>query len=96
MVAMAFDTRLLSGLNVFAAVVEAQSFARAAETLGLTQSGVSRSIQRLEERLGVRLLERTSETLRLTDEGREFHREVTPVLARLEEAADDMARAQRQ
>lgn len=90
---MAFDTRLLSGLNVFVAVVEAGSFARAAETLGLTQSGVSRSIQRLEERLGVRLLERTSKTMRLTDEGRHFHREVIPLLSRLEEAADDATRS---
>jgi len=90
---MAFDTRLLSGLNVLVAVVEAGSFARAAGTLGLTQSGVSRSIQRLEERLGVRLLERTSKTMRLTDEGRHFHREVIPLLSRLEEAADDATRS---
>jgi len=41
----------------------------------------------------VRLLERTSKTMRLTDEGRKFHRETTPVLSQLEEAADDMARA---
>jgi DNA-binding transcriptional LysR family regulator len=90
---MNFDTRLLSGLNVFVSVVEAGSFARASATMGLTQSGVSRSIQRLEERLGVRLLERTSKTMRLTDEGRRFHREVMPLLSRLEEAADDVSRS---
>src|ERR1700722_6424084 len=90
---MAFDTRLLSGLNVFVSVVEAGSFARAAVTLGLTQSGVSRSIQRLEERLGVRLLERTSKVMRLTEEGRDFHGKAMPLLSGLEEAADDAARA---
>jgi DNA-binding transcriptional LysR family regulator len=90
---MAFDTRLLSGLNVFVSVVEAGSFARAAVTLGLTQSGVSRSIQRLEERLGVRLLERTSKIMRLTEEGRHFHGKAMPLLSGLEEAADDAARA---
>jgi DNA-binding transcriptional LysR family regulator len=90
---MAFDTRLLSGLNVFVSVVEAGSFARAAVTLGLTQSGVSRSIQRLEERLGVRLLERTSKTMRLTEEGRHFHGKAMPLLSGLEEAADVAARS---
>jgi DNA-binding transcriptional LysR family regulator len=90
---MAFDTRLLSGLNVFVSVVEAGSFARAAVTLGLTQSGVSRSIQRLEERLGVRLLERTSKIMRLTEEGRHFHGKAMPLLSGLEEAADVAARS---
>ncbi len=90
---MAFDTRLLSGLNVLAAVVDAGSFVRAGKTLGLTQSGVSRSIQRLEERLGVRLFERTSKAMRLTDEGRRFCQEVMPLLARLEEAAEETIHA---
>jgi hypothetical protein len=44
---MAFDSRLLTGIEVLAAVVEAGSFVRAAESLGLTQSGVSRAIARL-------------------------------------------------
>jgi len=50
-----FDSRLLSGIGVLAAVVEAGSFVRAAESLGLTQSGVSRAVARLERRVGVRL-----------------------------------------
>jgi DNA-binding transcriptional LysR family regulator len=53
---MAFDGRLLGGISVLAAVVEAGNFVRAAEALGLTQSGVSRAVARLETRVGVRLL----------------------------------------
>jgi len=52
---MAFDTRLLTGIGVLAAVTEAGNFARAAEMLGLTPSGVSRAVARLEARVGVRL-----------------------------------------
>jgi DNA-binding IclR family transcriptional regulator len=48
-VAKAVDSRLFSGLSAFAAVLEAGSFVRAGEALGLTQSAVSRSVQRLEK-----------------------------------------------
>ena len=50
---MGFDTRVLTGVGVLAAVTEAGSFARAAETLGLTPSGVSRAVARLEGRDGI-------------------------------------------
>ena len=90
---MAFDTRLLSGLNVLAAVVDAGSFVRAGEALGLSQSGVSRSIQRLEQRLGVRLFDRTSKAMNLTDDGARFCQEVMPLLSRLEEAAEETVRS---
>ncbi len=86
---MPFDTRLLTGLNVLASVVETGSFVRAGEAMGLTQSAVSRSIQRLEERLAFRLLERTSKAVRLTDEGRRFWQEARPLLDRLEEVTED-------
>ncbi len=66
---MPYDGRLLAGVTVLMAVVEAGTMTRAAEALGLTQSGVGRAIQRLEVRVGVRLLDRTTRTLRLTDEG---------------------------
>jgi hypothetical protein len=56
---MAFDGRLLGGIGVLAAVVETGNFVRAAEMLGLTQSGVSRAVARLEARVGVRLFDRT-------------------------------------
>ena len=54
---MAFDGRLLAGVGVLAAAVEGGSFVRAAEALGLSASGVSRAIARLEARLGVRLFD---------------------------------------
>src|ERR1700761_9318070 len=66
---MAFDNRLLAGVGVLAAVVESGNFAKAAKALGLTSSGVSRAVARLEMRLGVRLFDRTPRAVALTDEG---------------------------
>src|SRR5260221_8551624 len=84
---MAFDSKLLSGLTVLIAVVEAGTIARAAEALGLSPSGVSRALSRLEQRVGARLLARTTRSLSLTDEGRRFYEQVGPHLAGIEEAA---------
>jgi DNA-binding transcriptional LysR family regulator len=88
---MVFDGRLLGGVGVMAAVVETGNFARAGDALGLTQSGVSRAIARLEIRVGVRLFDRTPRAVTLTDEGRRFHQSVVPLLIGLEEAATDAA-----
>jgi DNA-binding transcriptional LysR family regulator len=60
----------LADMAVFAQVVEAGSFSGAARQLGLTPSSVSRQVARLEAALRVRLLERTTRQLRLTDSGR--------------------------
>jgi DNA-binding transcriptional LysR family regulator len=84
---MSFDGRLLSGVTVLAAVVAGGSFVNAAEALGLSASGVSRAIGRLEARVGVRLLDRTTRSLRLTDEGTRFYQQVVPLLGGIEEAA---------
>ena len=84
---MPFDGRLLAGVGVLAAVVEGGSFVRAAEALGITASGVSRAVARLERRVGVRLLDRTTRSVTLTDEGRRFYEQVGPLLAGIEEAA---------
>ena len=84
---MTFDSRLLSGIEVLAAVVEAGSFVRAAESLGLTQSGVSRAVARLETRVGVRLFDRTARAIALTEEGRSFYQQVKPHLSGIEDAA---------
>lgn len=81
------DVRLLAGIEVLVAVIETGSFARAAEALGLSDSGVSRAVARLEARLGVRLIERTTRSLRLTEEGARFHAEAAPLLTRLSDAA---------
>jgi DNA-binding transcriptional LysR family regulator len=90
---MAFDTRLLTGVGVLAAVTEAGNFARAAETLGLTPSAVSRAVARLEARVGVRLFDRNPREVSLTEEGRRFHTQVMPLLAGLDEAAAEAAGA---
>lgn len=84
---MSFDGRLLSGVSVLAAVVEGGSFARAANALGITTSGVSRAVSRLETRIGTRLLDRTTRSISLTDEGRQFYEQVKPSLANIEDAA---------
>lgn len=72
---------------MLAAVVEGGSFVKAAELIGITDSGVSRSIGRLETRLGVRLLDRTTRSVTLTDEGRRFYEEAKPHLDAIEDAA---------
>jgi DNA-binding transcriptional LysR family regulator len=84
---MAFEGRLLSGVSVLAAVVDGGSFVKAAALIGLTDSGVSRAVSRLEARLGVRLLDRTTRSVTLTDEGRRFYEEVKPHLNAIEDAA---------
>ena len=88
---MAFDERLLNGMSVFAAVVDGGSFAAAGEALDMSPPGVSRAIARLEARLGIRLFNRTTRSVNLTDEGRRFHAQVLPLLAGLEEAATSAA-----
>src|SRR3984957_2945874 len=84
---MSFDGRLLGGIGVMAAVVETGAFSRAGDVLGLSQSGVSRSIARLEGGVGVRLFHRTARAVSLTDEGRRFFEDVRPLLAGIEDAA---------
>jgi DNA-binding transcriptional LysR family regulator len=84
---MPYDGRLLSGVTVLAAVVEAGTIVRASEALGLTASAVSRAVSRLEARVGVRLLDRTTRSMSLTDEGRRFYERVGPLLDGIEEAA---------
>ena len=88
---MPFDGRILNGIGVLGAVVETRSFARAAKALGLTPSGVSRAIARLEERLGVRLLQRTARSVTLTDEWRRFYESVRPLMEGIEDAAGEAA-----
>jgi DNA-binding transcriptional LysR family regulator len=84
---MAFDSRLLSGIGVLSAVIEAGSFVRAGEALGLTQPAVSRAVARLEARVGIRIFNRTARSITLTDEGRRFYEAVAPLLSGIEEAA---------
>jgi len=86
-----FDERVVNGISVLSAIVDSGSFAAAGDVLNMSQSGVSRSIARLEARLGIRLLERTTRSVSLTDEGRRFYEQVVPLLSGLEEAAASAA-----
>ena len=90
---MSFDARILTGVGVLAAVVEAGNFARAGEALGLTPSGVSRAVARLESRVGVRLFDRTPRSATLTEEGRQFYNQVIPLLGSIEDAVSETAGA---
>src|ERR1700684_88913 len=88
---MGFDDHALNGLGVLAAVVRSGNFAVAGKSLNMSQSGVSRAIARLEARLGARLLERTTRTVTLSEEGRRLYEQIVPLLAGLEEAAASVA-----
>ncbi|MGZ2746825.1 LysR substrate-binding domain-containing protein [Burkholderia stagnalis] len=79
-------TERLKGIEVFVSTADAGSFTAAAARLNLTTSAVSKSVARLEARLGTRLFERTTRSLALTDTGEAFYRTCTRILADLEEA----------
>jgi DNA-binding transcriptional LysR family regulator len=76
----------LKHLSTFVAVAEELNFHRAAERLRMAQPAVSRIVLELEERLGVKLLERTTRRVRLTESGRYLLEEAIAILARAEAA----------
>jgi DNA-binding transcriptional LysR family regulator len=87
-----FDERILGGIGIFAAIVDTGTFAAAGEQLGMSQPGVSRAIARLENRLKIRLFDRTTRVVSLTDDGRRFYEQAMPHVAALEEAATSATR----
>lgn len=76
----------LNEIMVFARVVEAGSFTSAARALEMPKSTVSRKVSQLEERLGARLLQRTTRKLSLTDAGRTYYHYAARMVAEVEEA----------
>lgn len=82
----------LHGLSAFVRVVEARSFTAAARLLGTTPSAISKSISRLEGRLGVKLFHRSTRAFALTDEGNAYYSRVAPLVRGLEEASEVLAR----
>ncbi|NNG25826.1 LysR family transcriptional regulator [Telluria aromaticivorans] len=78
-------------MKVFSAVVEAGSFTGAARTLDMSKAAVSRYVAELEERLGVRLLHRTTRKLSATGEGEIFHARCRELLDNLDEAEAEIS-----
>lgn len=76
----------LGDLDIFARVVAARSMSAAGRELGLSPAVISKRIRRLEEVLGVRLLQRTTRQLALTEAGQGFHARVVSILASVEDA----------
>ncbi len=76
----------LDGVATFVQVVEAGSFALAAERMNLTRSAVGKAISRLEARLGVRLLHRSTRSQSLTTEGQSYYEGCVRALAELDNA----------
>src|SRR3984893_2362785 len=84
----------LAAMQACVAVADLQGFAPAARKLGLSPSGVTRLIAALEDRLGARLLQRTTRQVALTDIGARYPERVRPILADVEEA-EGSAQAER-
>lgn len=78
----------LNDLRIFVEIVEHGSFTAAANALGLQTSKLSRRVRALEEELGVRLLNRTSRSLSLTEIGRRFHQHCVALVAESKAARD--------
>ena len=76
----------LAAMEVFARVVEARSFSGAARRLGMSKSVVSKHITRIERTLGVRLLNRTTRRLSLTEVGAAFYERCAQIVVQAEEA----------
>ncbi|MEQ9462950.1 MAG: LysR substrate-binding domain-containing protein [Haliea sp.] len=86
----------LNDVAVFVAVVDAGSFTRAAERLKVSRPVVSKQVSRLEDSLGVRLLNRTTRRLSLTEAGRIFHAQTSRGLEDIAEARAEVSRLQQQ
>jgi DNA-binding transcriptional LysR family regulator len=81
----------LSELTAFIAIADGRSFRAAARTLGVSPSALSHSMRGLEARLGVRLFNRTTRSVALTDAGEKLLRRVVPAIADLEDAVNEAA-----
>jgi DNA-binding transcriptional LysR family regulator len=77
-------------LTAFVAVAETQSFVRAAARLGLSRSALSHTIRALEERVGTRLLNRTTRSVSLTDAGRTLFTRLPAAFAEIKDAVDGL------
>lgn len=78
----------MQGLEIFIRVVEAGSFTGAARSIGTTSSAVSKSMARLEKRLGARLFQRSTRAFALTFDGEAYFERVAPLVRAIEEAKE--------
>ncbi|CAB3872588.1 Glycine cleavage system transcriptional activator [Achromobacter animicus] len=81
-----FDDLQLGSIEMFCLAAELSSFTAAANAAGVTPAAVSRSVSRLEARLGIRLFVRSTRHIRLSDEGRTYFEQVRPAIAQLVDA----------
>jgi len=86
----------LDGITTFARVVDSGSFSAAARRLKISKSAVSTNVQRLEERLGIRLLNRTTRRLSLTEAGAAYYRHCARIVAEAEAAEQAATALQRE
>ncbi len=86
---------ILTWMETFAAVVEAGSFTRASERLGISKSFVSKQVSQLERSLGVRLLHRSTRTLSPTDEGSSFYKHCQLIVSEAEKAKAEVLDSQK-
>lgn len=84
----------LNDVSLFIRIVETGSFTSAAESLGIQKSTISRRIATLEDDLGVRLLQRTTRKLKLTDDGEDLFARCQPLINELESAKDYLSATQ--
>ncbi|MCU5774852.1 LysR family transcriptional regulator [Erwiniaceae bacterium BAC15a-03b] len=82
----------LSGLTALVKAVETGSFIAASERLGVSASAVGKSVARLENSLGVSLLNRSTRSISLTDEGALFYERARRIVAEIEEAQNELSR----
>ena len=82
----------LTGLSAFVRVADLGSFVAAGRVLGLSASAVGKAVTKLENQLGVRLVQRSTRSLRLTEEGRAFHERCRRILDDLDDAHESLLR----
>ncbi|NHT77337.1 DNA-binding transcriptional LysR family regulator [Rhizobium sp. PP-F2F-G38] len=82
----------LTGLGAFVRTADLGSFVAAGRVLGLSPSAVGKAVTRLESQLGVRLFQRSTRSLRLTEEGRAFHERCRHILDDLDDAQETLLR----
>ena len=84
----------LTDLKAFQAVAEHRSFRRAADLMGVSRSSLSHTVRTLEQRLGTRLLHRTTRSVSLTESGERLLLRLSPLLSDLESILEDASSAE--